>query len=79
MPTKCPSKGRCGTYYTGWLNGDHPTVNEGIVTRDICIHKGKCCSEKIFDIKVKNCGSFYVYQLTGAAAGCPWRYCYTSN
>ena len=78
MPTTCPPKLRCGTYYTGWLNGAHPTVNEGIVTRDICIHKSDCCSEMIFNIKVKNCGSFCVYHLTGGPT-CPWRYCYTSS
>ena len=78
MPTTCPLKLRCGTAWPGWLDGAHPTVNEGIVTREVCLHKSDCCSGKIYNIKVKNCGSFYVYQLTGVS-GCPWRYCYTSN
>ena len=78
MPTSCPPKFRCGTVWPGWLNGAHPTVNEGIVTRDICLHKSDCCSETIFYMKVKNCGSFYVYHLAGGPT-CSWRYCYTSN
>ena len=77
MPTSCPSKNRCGTVWPGWLDGAHPTVNEGIVTREVCVHRRRCCDSKIF-IKVKNCGSFYVYYLI-SRYGCPWRYCYTSN
>ena len=78
MPTSCPDRNRCGAVWPGWLYGVHPTVDEGIVTRDICIHKSDCCSENIFNIEVKNCGSFYVYYLKNGLA-CPWRYCYTSN
>ena len=78
IPTSCPPKFRCGTVKPGWLDGAHPTVDEGIVTRNICIHKSDRCSKTIFNIKVKNCGSFYVYHLLGRHA-CFWRYCYTSN
>ena len=78
MPTSCPAKIRCVTAWPGWLDGAHPTVDEGIVERNICIHQSDCCSEKIYGIKVKNCGSFYVYHLVGGPA-CSWRYCYPSN
>ena len=80
MPTTCPASiYRCGTVWPSWLNGAHPTVHEGIVTREVCLSKNDCsCNERIFGIKVKNCGSFYVYYLR-SRSGCPWRYCYTSN
>ena len=79
MPTSCPRKYRCGTKFPGWLNGDHPTVDEGVVTREVCLHRNDCsCKEIIYGIKVKNCGSFYVYNLFGGPS-CSWRYCYTSN
>ena len=33
MATSCVQPYSCGTHSTGWLNGAHPTVNEGQVTR----------------------------------------------
>ena len=78
MSTSCPDKYRCGTVWPIWLESAHPTVDEGIVKRDICIHKNNCCDPKIYNIEVKNCSSFYVYKLQPAPA-CPCRYCYTFN
>ena len=44
MPTSCPPKYRCGTFATSWLNGGHPTVADGQVTRQVCFHDyGSCC------------------------------------
>ena len=31
MPEKCVPIKRCGTLVTGWLNGKHPTEEEGVV------------------------------------------------
>ena len=63
MPDKCVLVYRCGTKYPGWLNGTHPTVTEGAVTRRVCYnHYSDCCVESDI-IKVKNCSSYYVYQL----------------
>ena len=36
MADKCVLLYRCGTKYPGWLNGTHPTVAEGVVTRTVC-------------------------------------------
>ncbi|XP_063066098.1 pancreatic secretory granule membrane major glycoprotein GP2-like [Engraulis encrasicolus] len=47
------------------MDGAHPGLKDGIVTRDVCKsnHRG-CCSEKLPPIQVKACpGNFYVYKL----------------
>ena len=70
MAESCVEKHRCGTYSPGWLNGSHPTVNEGAVQRRVCFrYRGDCCFFSIY-IRVRNCGGFYVYQLK------PLTYCY---
>ena len=63
MAESCVDMDRCGTWNPGWLNGSHPTVNEGAVQRRVCFrdHRG-CCSFWTY-IRVRNCGGFYVYQL----------------
>ncbi|KAJ7376084.1 Oncoprotein-induced transcript 3 protein [Desmophyllum pertusum] len=38
MPTPPPGSQMCGTQAAGWLNGAHPTVAEGQVTRQVCYH-----------------------------------------
>ena len=74
MADKCVPRYRCGTEYPGWLDGSHPTVAEGVVTRKVCHHNwGDCCSWREI-IKVKNCRSFYVYELYRTFR-CPMRYC----
>ena len=62
MPDKCVLMYRCGTNCPGWLNGAHPTVAEGVVTRTVCYNFGFGCDESSI-IKVKNCSSYYVYKL----------------
>jgi len=71
MPEKCVLRYRCGTVYSGWLKGPHPTVAEGVVTRKVCYNNGYsgCCGRSNI-IKVKNCSSYYVYELQRTA----WRY-----
>ena len=72
MPTSCPPN-KCG-----WLNGEHPTVADGQVTREVCFHHGSDCCHRSTDIKVRNCGSYYVYYLSGTPlARCDLRYCGT--
>ena len=63
MPDKCVLKYRCGSEGRVWLNGSHPTVTDGVVTRTVCyINFRNCCSATAI-VKVKNCSSYYVYQL----------------
>ncbi|KAL9961273.1 hypothetical protein ACROYT_G030182 [Oculina patagonica] len=79
MPTTCPPKYSCNTHAPGWLNGAHPTVAEGQVTRQVCFHwSSSCCyngGQWPTSIQVRNCGSYYVYYLIGT--GCNLRYCST--
>lgn len=63
MAEKCVLKVRCGTDYSGWLNGMCPTATEGAVTRKVCFGGKKNCSVGSSLIKVKNCNSYNVYEL----------------
>ena len=75
MATTCLPYDRCDTWATGWLNGGHPSVADGQVTRQVCFRWGNCCRWST-NIKVRNCGSFYVYYLSGTPKGyCNLRYC----
>ena len=62
IPVKCVLMYRCGTNHPGWLDGTHPTVAEGVVTRKVCYPQGDCCRWSN-NINVKNCSSYYVYEL----------------
>ena len=76
MATSCPPTSRCGTNAPGWMNGGHPTVADGQVSRQVCFNWGNCCNLSI-NIKVRNCGSYYVYYLNSTPSGgfCHLRYC----
>ncbi|CAH3188038.1 unnamed protein product [Porites lobata] len=76
--TSCPPTDRCNTAATGWLNGGHPTVADGQVNRTVCFHyvTSGCC-EWSTNIKVRNCGSYYVYYLSGTPT-CNLGYCGTN-
>ena len=77
MVESCVDMYRCGTIYPGWLDGSHPTVNEGAVQRRVCfsyyVYGGDCCSLSTY-IRVRNCGGFFVYQLKPLTV-CNSRYC----
>ena len=78
MPDKCVLRFRCGTKHPGWLNGTHPTIADGVVNRTVCFSAiGNCCLWHNM-IKVKNCSSFYVYELqkpSGCTNNLKLRYC----
>ena len=68
MAEVCPKMYSCSTNSSGWLNGTHPTVAEGIVQRKVCFSQRvsqfftDCCNQAK-TISVRNCGAFYVYRL----------------
>ena len=63
MPDKCVLRFRCGTTHPGWLNGTHPTIADGVVTRTVCFSWSTDCCFWHNIIQVKNCSSHYVYEL----------------
>ncbi|EDO41794.1 predicted protein [Nematostella vectensis] len=54
----------CGTRRPGWMKGTHPSMRDGDVTRTVCFSwAGNPCFGATVDIRVRNCGEFYVYEL----------------
>ena len=76
MPTTLVPAYRCGTDWSGWLNGAHPTVKDGEVKRMVCFNDRSPGCERSAYIFVKNCGSYFIYKLQ-RPPGCPLRYCST--
>ncbi|XP_067305524.1 uncharacterized protein [Pseudorasbora parva] len=76
MPDTCVAEYSCGTHAPLWLNGGHPAVEDGVVTRDVCGHwRNNCCYFQSNPIKVKACpGDYYVYEFTNPTA-CKMAYC----
>ena len=76
MPTTRVPAFRCGTDWSGWLDGAHPTVEDGEVPRKVCFsaHSSGCKDTRRID--VKNCSSYYIYQLVPPSF-CPSRFCST--
>ncbi|XP_059388909.1 alpha-tectorin-like [Carassius carassius] len=76
MPDTCVEEYNCGTNAPLWLNGGHPTVEDGVVTRDVCGHwNNDCCHFQSNPIKVKACpGDYYVYEFVSPTT-CSLAYC----
>ena len=66
LATTRPETSHCGTYSPIWMNGSHPTVADGEVSRKACafvpfnLPHGCAYSYKI---TVLNCDGFYLYRL----------------
>jgi len=68
--------GYCGTDYTGWLSGGHPTSGEGEVTRTVYFDNGGNDKTRETEVKVINCNdAFFVYYLVDVPGGCYLAYC----
>ena len=75
MPNVCVPDQRCGTHAPLWLNGPHPRLKDGIVTREVCGNWGSCCEYKPSRIQVKACpGNYNVYKLVDPL-NCNLAYC----
>ncbi|XDV15925.1 hypothetical protein PO909_015860, partial [Leuciscus waleckii] len=76
IPDTCVAQSSCGTSAPLWIRGGHPTVTDGVVTRDVCGHwVNYCCYFGSFPIKVKACpGNYYVYELV-TPTFCDLAYC----
>ena len=75
MPTTRVLAFRCGTVRSGWLEGAHPTVEDGEVQRKVCFSDRSTGCEDSKNIFVKKCGSYFIYKLYPPA--CFARYCGT--
>ena len=75
MPTTRVPAFRCDTVRSGWLDGAHPTVEDGEVQRKVCFSDRSTGCINSREIFVKNCGSYFVYKLYPPV--CPSRYCGT--
>nr|XP_019607196.1 PREDICTED: pancreatic secretory granule membrane major glycoprotein GP2 [Rhinolophus sinicus]XP_019607197.1 PREDICTED: pancreatic secretory granule membrane major glycoprotein GP2 [Rhinolophus sinicus]XP_019607198.1 PREDICTED: pancreatic secretory granule membrane major glycoprotein GP2 [Rhinolophus sinicus]XP_019607199.1 PREDICTED: pancreatic secretory granule membrane major glycoprotein GP2 [Rhinolophus sinicus]XP_019607200.1 PREDICTED: pancreatic secretory granule membrane major glycoprot len=75
MPDTCVPGYRCHTDAPMWLNGTHPVLGGGTVTRNACAYwSGNCCYWKT-EVRVKACpGGYHVYWLNGSPS-CNLRYC----
>jgi len=60
----------CGGKYPGWIEGDHPTVYEGEVSRTLRFFRFSCTDDIVMKVGVQNCGHFlaYKFQLAASAA-----------
>lgn len=77
MPESCVSG--CSTADSLYLNGAHPQLQDGIVTRQVCTKDVVygCCSSYYShtNIQVKACpGNFYVYEFVKPTS-CSYAYC----
>ncbi|XP_052406971.1 uncharacterized protein LOC127952514 isoform X1 [Carassius gibelio] len=65
MPESCVNQYMCGTYIPMWLNGSHPRLEDGVVTRQVCGSGwSDCCTYRSLPIQVKACpGNYYVYEF----------------
>ncbi|XP_048054348.1 pancreatic secretory granule membrane major glycoprotein GP2-like [Megalobrama amblycephala] len=72
IPDTCVAQYSCGTDVPLWIRGGHPTVEDGVVTRDVCGHNNNyCCYYGSYPIKVKACpGNYYVYELVSPPYCC---------
>ena len=79
MADSCPEKNRCRTHASGWLDGDHPSVQDRIVTRKVCYHWSNDCCNWSNNIRVLQCpGGFYLYELDKPPV-CHLRYCSSAS
>ena len=76
MPTTRVPAYKCGTDWSGWLDGADPTVKDGEVKRMVCFNDRYRGCERTAYIFVKNCGSYFIYKLQRPPV-CPSRYCST--
>ncbi|XP_048036418.1 oncoprotein-induced transcript 3 protein-like isoform X5 [Megalobrama amblycephala] len=65
MPESCVNQYTCGTSDPLWLNGSHPQLKDGVVTRQVCVSSWNgCCTYASHAIRVKACpGNYYVYEF----------------
>ena len=67
LPDSCTEPWTCGTQASGWLRGGHPSMEEGLVHRNVCFSwNDNCCFAEVQAL-VKHCYGYYVYKLQPTA------------
>ncbi|XP_064619608.1 von Willebrand factor D and EGF domain-containing protein-like [Lineus longissimus] len=74
MPTECVPQMRCGTMFPIWLQGDTPPRDGQEHDLPACITVGSACCALTFNITVKRCNDFAVYELFPITT-CDMGYC----
>ncbi|KAI4886162.1 hypothetical protein NFI96_025434 [Prochilodus magdalenae] len=76
MPEYCVEEKMCGTHAPLWIDGTHPQLQDGVVTRQVCgSWNSNCCYFRSNPIRVKACpGNYYVYEFV-RPSGCQLAYC----
>ena len=66
----------CGSEMQGWIpSGSMPSIYQGEVSRMVCFSGyGSCSCQNSTQVRVRNCGRFYVYWLDSVPE-CNQRYC----
>lgn len=73
MPETCTTGLECNTVVSLFLDGHHPQIEDGVVTRVVCgnYDRNECCDYKTNLIRVKACpGNYYVYELVNTQSIC---------
>lgn len=72
-----PPRDRCGGQAQVYLTKNHPVPSDGVVNRRVCIQNPSDPCNHDLQIRVVNCGSFYLYKLQRLRNKCDlnWRYC----
>ncbi|XP_053550225.1 uncharacterized protein LOC128641725 [Bombina bombina] len=79
IPEYCVPMFSCGAACPMWLNGKHPTIEEGIVSHTACANRNGNCCYWSSALSLKACpGGYYVYKFKGTPA-CNLAYCMESN
>merc|ERR1711971_446026 len=60
---EAPGYKYCGTATTGWMQGSHPASLGETVTRTVCFQYGYDTCNWSTEIKVRNCGQYFLYRL----------------
>ncbi|XP_063788826.1 hemicentin-1-like [Pseudophryne corroboree] len=75
IPEGCVPKEKCSTGAPMWINGSHPSPDEGIITLTACATWNENCCHWRTTVKVKACPlGYHVYKLNGIPK-CPLAFC----
>ena len=72
-----PPRERCGGQVQAYLIENHPVPSDGVVNRLMCVQTPTNACDRQTQIRVVNCGSFYLYKLLRLKINCGvnWRFC----